>query len=491
MKERPPKDLTVSDLLRDVMGQGQAFGGNYTGAARSVQIIDSLDAISAAHPHTVLVLTESLASSGWRVEMALRSAWERAAACVVVPHSPVHAASVGALADRLGIPLFLSKENPFQVAVRISAAIAQPEATRAALLARVAHELATLRDPVPRQIMAILERALPQKNIYFTGPDDGVLLGHIVTDRRMESTQLLVTDEHRVTISALVVQTPPDSPDSTGRTEEVLELAAAAYSLWAARTRSQDERAGARSSVLLEQLLAGDSEDIQLLSTALGWPAGGPFLMAAFGLASASHADADPTLAFRSFWPRRPDFSPLMRYKDVWVGWRRGNEDEALEDELKAFSNIVGAVVTKVGKTMDCSAGVSGRFSSMTAASQAIMEATTAASVAVGEAGRVVLAGQMGPEQLLTTLPRQAMTQPARMVLAPLLDADSDGTLLRTLACLLDVGLAPSLAAQRMGVHRNTITARLQKIKDLGYDPGDPQQRLALHLACTVLVPGS
>ncbi|MBB6405992.1 CdaR family transcriptional regulator [Arthrobacter sp. AZCC_0090] len=490
MRERPSKDLTVSDLLRDVMGLGQAFGGDFTGAARSVQIVDSLDAISVAHPHTVLVLTESLASSGWRVEMALRSAWERAAACVVVPHSPVHEASVGALADRLGVPMFLSHENPFQVAVRVAAAIAQPEATRAALLARVAHELAALRDPMPRQIMAVLERALPQKNIYFTGPDDGVLLGHIVTDHRMESTQLLVTDEHRLTIGTLVVQTPPDSPDSTGKIEEVLELAAAAYSLWAARTRSHDERAGVRSSLLLEQLLSGDSEDYQLLSTALGWPAGGPFLMAALGLTSASQATVDPAMVFRSFWPRRPDFSPLMRYKDVWIGWYRLKGNAPIDDDLKAFSKIVGTVVNKAANTVPCSAGVSGCFSSMAGASQAILEATTAASVAVAVAGRVVLAGQMGPEQLLATLPRQAMTQPARMVLAGLLEADVDGTLLKTLACLLDVGLAPSLAAQQLGVHRNTITARLQKIKDLGYDPGDPRQRLALHLACTVLVPG-
>ncbi|WP_128643310.1 helix-turn-helix domain-containing protein [Streptomyces sp. SS] len=73
-------------------------------------------------------------------------------------------------------------------------------------------------------------------------------------------------------------------------------------------------------------------------------------------------------------------------------------------------------------------------------------------------------------------------------MLAPLLAADRDGTLLRTLAVVLDQGAAPSAAAEILGVHRNTVAARLERIRSLGFDPEDPTQRLPLHLACRVLL---
>lgn len=61
-------------------------------------------------------------------------------------------------------------------------------------------------------------------------------------------------------------------------------------------------------------------------------------------------------------------------------------------------------------------------------------------------------------------------------------------SLLRTLAALLDVGTAPSAAAARLGVHRSTVTARLDRLRTRGCDPEDPGRRLALHVACRVLL---
>ncbi|NUT42204.1 MAG: helix-turn-helix domain-containing protein, partial [Thermoactinospora sp.] len=72
-------------------------------------------------------------------------------------------------------------------------------------------------------------------------------------------------------------------------------------------------------------------------------------------------------------------------------------------------------------------------------------------------------------------------------VLQPLLAVDKDGTLLVTLAAVLDEGGALK-AAERLGVHRNTVTTRLDRIKAAGYDLDDPATRLALQLACHVLL---
>ncbi|MEU4227040.1 helix-turn-helix domain-containing protein [Nonomuraea sp. NPDC026600] len=51
--------------------------------------------------------------------------------------------------------------------------------------------------------------------------------------------------------------------------------------------------------------------------------------------------------------------------------------------------------------------------------------------------------------------------------------------------CLLDhlQPRGPLRAAEALGVHRNTVTTRLERIRAAGYDLDDPATRLALHLA--------
>ena len=72
----------------------------------------------------------------------------------------------------------------------------------------------------------------------------------------------------------------------------------------------------------------------------------------------------------------------------------------------------------------------------------------------------------------------------AETALAPLLDPASQG-LLATLRAYLECGGSVVETAAATGVHRNTITTRLQQIRDrLGVDLNDPSQRLALQVAC-------
>uniref|UniRef100_UPI001C5DF852 helix-turn-helix domain-containing protein n=1 Tax=Nonomuraea rhizosphaerae TaxID=2665663 RepID=UPI001C5DF852 len=76
---------------------------------------------------------------------------------------------------------------------------------------------------------------------------------------------------------------------------------------------------------------------------------------------------------------------------------------------------------------------------------------------------------------------------PAATILRPLLSMDRDGALLETLAAVLDEGGALK-AAERLGVHRNTVTTRLDRVRAAGYDLDDAPTRLALQLACHVLM---
>ncbi|MGY6653590.1 helix-turn-helix domain-containing protein [Amycolatopsis sp. TRM77291] len=69
-------------------------------------------------------------------------------------------------------------------------------------------------------------------------------------------------------------------------------------------------------------------------------------------------------------------------------------------------------------------------------------------------------------------------------LLAPLNEADPSGGLVRTLRCYLDSQSSAKAAGEVLGVHRNTVMQRMERIAELlSADLGDPDDRLAVHLA--------
>lgn len=72
-------------------------------------------------------------------------------------------------------------------------------------------------------------------------------------------------------------------------------------------------------------------------------------------------------------------------------------------------------------------------------------------------------------------------------MLAPLRRVQS-GQLLETLRSYLDNRSSIGLTADAMNLHRNTVTTRLRRIRDLlGVDLDDPDERLALSMACRIV----
>lgn len=73
--------------------------------------------------------------------------------------------------------------------------------------------------------------------------------------------------------------------------------------------------------------------------------------------------------------------------------------------------------------------------------------------------------------------------------LGPLLayDRDHNADLLRTLAAYFAANGSPKEAAERLGVHRNTVLYRLDRVREItGYDLDDANLRLRLHLALQI-----
>ena len=108
----------------------------------------------------------------------------------------------------------------------------------------------------------------------------------------------------------------------------------------------------------------------------------------------------------------------------------------------------------------------------------AVLAATRSAS------GHFVHVDRLGLGRLLLAWTRTETFLPAaRSMLAPL--QGQPGDLLRTLTVYLDAESSLTETAAVLGVHRNTVAARVARAQDLlVVDLADPDERLALHLAC-------
>ncbi|MFE6963030.1 PucR family transcriptional regulator [Streptomyces sp. NPDC057696] len=474
----------------------------------SVRIVDRVESLDVLQPGTAVVLVGHVASAAWTVEMALRKAWEHAAACVVVPPGPLRAGSVAELAGRLGVPLLVVEGDVLDTAVLLASAVARPEAGRTALTARAAQRIARAGHR-PASVLAALHDVLPRTSVAFTGPSGALLAGRASALRADSvSVRVPVSDPDGGQLAVLTAQSQSRAPDWTTTVTEILELAVAPLTAWAAGERLGAERSERAASALLRTLLAryapeagrrpppgerseaitdsGDTGPDLVLSSAvaLGWATNGPFVACALRPDAAPTTDAGPLLA--PWWDRGGIGGPLVMHRGAWVAWHTLTGDEPPIELFASAERRLAAVVATAAGPWRVAAAVAGPIDSLTGLGAALDDAVAAAGVA--RPGTVVRADRAGPAQLLAALPRESLHRPAAALLAPLLAADRDGALLRTLAVLLDVGGAPSAAAARLGIHRNTVTARLERLRALGCDLEDPKLRLPLHLACQVLL---
>jgi DNA-binding PucR family transcriptional regulator len=75
----------------------------------------------------------------------------------------------------------------------------------------------------------------------------------------------------------------------------------------------------------------------------------------------------------------------------------------------------------------------------------------------------------------------------ARTLLGPLMKIDNNNELLSTLETFLDCESSPTETAAQLNIHRNTVLNRMERARAaLSVDLNDPEERLAVQLACRV-----
>ncbi|MFB4262590.1 helix-turn-helix domain-containing protein [Nonomuraea sp. GTA35] len=582
--------VTVAELVNAGPLAGARMYGAGENPVRGVRIVDEPSVFATVAPHTAVVLIGTAASGGWAVEMAMRRAWEQAAACVIAPAGRLSEGSGEVLAERLGVTLIFVDEDPLIVAVRVASAASRPDAARTQLVARCATRLAEAGASA-RRVLGVLNAELPGTSVAFldryglplagrrdavgdtaawrgqrdagsgpvaergqrdaaggpvAGPGRGEVGGESAGGRGRWSAEVVVPDEEGGVLGTLVAAGSSRSPGWPAVVRTVLGLAVAPLTAWAARERLRASRDFTLQASLAERVLtapehvlaapepapepapapapgreaasesasesapqpapepgrepgpelatepgreprpgrgarpesgsehepeatAGDS--VRAAAIALGWPVRGP--LTAYRIRPLTEP-GDAQLAYTLITATLGQVPVIVR-GEGWAGWSALGPDELAERIRQALRSMPWL----------CAGGVGGQVEGLDVLAESLLGAEAAAYVA--GAGMVQRADRIGPAELLGALPTGALRAPAAVVLRPLLAIDRDGTLLETLGAVLDEGGALK-AAERLGVHRNTITTRLDRIKSAGFDLDDAATRLALQLACHVML---
>jgi hypothetical protein len=168
-----------------------------------------------------------------------------------------------------------------------------------------------------------------------------------------------------------------------------------------------------------------------------------------------------------------------------WGAWTTFGEEPGAA-ELQRHATAARRAQWLLRSTLTSAMGV-GRLQRHAAGlARTLGEAGDAARLAAtrSASGYFVHVDRLGLGQLLLAWTRTDTFLPAaRSMLQPL--RDQPGDLLATLTAYLDAESSLTETAAVLGVHRNTVAARVAKAQELlGVELTDPDERLALHLAC-------
>src|SRR6202042_3036933 len=200
-------------------------------------------------------------------------------------------------------------------------------------------------------------------------------------------------------------------------------------------------------------------------------------------LRSAGEPPPELTHLVRAAWQRGHPNWPLIAEGDGWISWQSSADTEdvvPLRRALTAFRGAAAAhgLVVGVGRPHP---GVSGLMRSI---AEARLVAHVARDGGPGT-GRGVEQGRA--PAALAWRPVAELAEVAELCLADLMGARDRDALVDTVLAVLDCGGSLSQASQRLGVHRNTVLARVARSRQLGVAFDDPAQRLALHVLCYAL----
>lgn len=469
----------------------------------AVRLVSDVEEIRSCRPGTVVVLDQQVATAAWAVPIALRYAWERNVRCVVCQLEPALAGGVTRLARRLSLPVGYYEGNLPDLALQLSAFISAPEAVRARHVASCAGRLA--RERTVPAMLAVLEEELSGVRVALCGPGGTTLVGSLPSQPWAGSAFRVALDDRQELAGRSLVAVIEQGAVAWAETiQATLEIARAhVVAAEASSLLDRARRAEVENWALAQLVRPGTqtapgespSEAAAISPGGLGWCLDGELVGIVLMTAQEERPGEGFDLALAAAWDPVAGSPGPISHGSGWAFWETvpGRAEGLIEDEderqarhrraVRAVAHRLDARLTALALGVDMVGGLGAVASGPAGLRGSLHQAELAARAARGMPGRRVQSyTALGARAFIAAADSANLRDIAADILAPLL-ADREGEqLVQTLATYLDCGGSTSRAAGLLGLHRNTISARMERIRALGVDVDDPDRRLVYHL---------
>ncbi|WP_306319540.1 MULTISPECIES: CdaR family transcriptional regulator [unclassified Streptomyces] len=461
----------------------------------------------------LLVLLGGADRGDWRLDALLRRAHSASVAALLIPEVTPLRTSSTLLADRLRLPV-LGSPDPLAAYLALERTTAEPALLRADSTLRTAQVCARADgtvDALLADLGALLHRpiALITADARHLAGDPATVTGaeqhtvaHQLTGPPLPRPLDLPGGARLITHPVgtervrprLAVRLPARLAPEADAVAAALDVASGAVRERLALRRLDLERSARHRTSLLGELLrpaGGEIPDavrrhaVEFGWRLDGWHTGirigtGPDVDVAGLRAEVTDAFAAESLA-----------AQVVEQGDGWSAWTSADQEPSTSG-IEQHAAAVRRVQRRLPEVLHAYVGVGRAHPGPTGIARSLGEAADAARLAQGReaSGRFFHVDRLGLAQLLLAWTRTDTFQPAaRSLLAPL--SGEPGDLVHTLTAYLDAESSTAETAAVLGVHRNTVAARIARVQQLlSVDLADPDERLALHLACRTAMDG-
>lgn len=454
----------------------------------------------------LVVCARATVVPAYRLEALVRRARSREAAGVVVHEpEPGPLPSTVRIADRVGLPVLSVRTDSLMGLVHdLALVVRSPELDRARTIQVLVQKLSargrslsavlkTFADVLAQPISLLASDGTRLEGDDLALPADARLDLNVPQKIRGGSgvtvLQPVVLVDRSDTVAWLMTASASDdfAVETAALALAVLEPVVRA---WVAERRLGAERTSRfEGHVLAELLVAGPpARETVRRAVALGWRLQGWHFGVHFGLLDDVHQDE---ILYR-LEQVRPILSagnltgPLIARPDGWTCWAT-TQHEPAPQTTREFVERLRTLVAELPQSWGVYAGVGRPHAGAVGIGLTLAEARDAAALARSgpQAQRVEHIDELGVSQLLVGLSESDVARTfADSILDPLRGIEG-GALLETLRTFMSTNMSLSATAEALRLHRNTVAARIVRLKSLlSVDFDDPDQRLALQLAC-------
>ncbi|GAA4531605.1 helix-turn-helix domain-containing protein [Amycolatopsis samaneae] len=510
----PADPLALRQLVAHPVLDGAEVVGGATGdvVVQRVRVRPGVDATGLG-PGDLIVVTALGDAAGWQVEAGIRRCALAGVAGLVLPgggRGPLATSLL--LAERLGLPLILlpAGASAHDVALRLAQLVATPEVTRAEQVLEFVRRMRGHPDSL--EAVADAAAKVLRAPVSMLSPDGALVHGaHSPSSFRRDLTlpQVVVEDELTHVVQPVSTTAAPlwltaaltsPTPARVAIAQAVLAIAEPWAVSWLATQRLAAERDARARTTLLADLLRVREEAgtvVRHRAAILGWRLDGwhtaVYLRRLDDPSADTLTDRDEIVRLL----RENDVDgPLVEQSDGWVAWHTASFDSSPQN-VKSLISSIRLVLTRLGTGAGIAGGVGRTHPGIGGLARTVDEAREAAlsvDPAVVEdhsldaGSRVVHIDALGVGRLVRVWTRSRTARAlATTLLAPLAEHD---TLLSTLDAYLEHESSVVAASSALGLHRNTVADRIARAqKMLGVNLRDPDDRLAVELACRTLRP--